>query len=254
VGEESLNVNESPRRPTPEDSQPDSDGRLGSIYRDGTYLSRNPGWHREHSEWKASYFARLWEDWSLSPATVCEVGCGAGGILAALSRRFRCATFTGYEISPDAYALCQPMERVDYRLGDFLEGDDRYDLLLLSDVVEHVEDYLGFLRALRDRAEWKMMIIPLDISAQTVVRRGRMSSIRKQVGHLHFFTKEIAVDALHSTGYTIASCQYLPSALEAPGLPLSAKLARWPRWAVARLDEDLAASVLGGFSLLVLAR
>jgi Methyltransferase domain len=227
---------------------------MTDIYADGSYLAKNPGWHRHHSGWKASYLAGLWEERGLTPLTVCEVGCGAGGILTALSDRFPRTRFTGYEISPDAYALCVPSARVEFRLQDFLETTETYDLLLLADVVEHVEDYLGFLKAVRARADWKMMLIPLDISAQTVVRTGRLSSIRDQVGHLHFFTKEIALDALASTGYEVVSCRYVPAALEAPGLPARAKLVRWPRRAVARLNADLAANLLGGFSLLVLAR
>lgn len=227
---------------------------MKGIYADGSYLAKNPDWHRERSDWKASHFAQLWDEWKLAPTTVCEVGCGAGGILTALSARFPSARFTGYEISPDAFALCEPTDRVDFHLEDFLETDDSYDLILLADVVEHVEDYLGFLRAIRSRALWKMMLVPLDISAQTVLRRGRMASIRDQVGHVHFFTREIAVDAIESTGYEIESWRYVPTALEAPGLPRRARLVRWPRRAVAAIHEDFAANLLGGFSLLVLAR
>jgi SAM-dependent methyltransferase len=227
---------------------------MKGIYADGSYLGKNPDWHRLRSDWKASQFARLWYEWGLAPATVCEVGCGAGGILHALSAQFPTTRFTGYEISPDAFALCEPTQRIVFRLEDFLETEDTFDLVLLADVVEHVEDYLGFLRAIRPRGQWKMMLIPLDVSAQTVLRRGRMSSIRDQVGHLHFFTKEIVVDALASISYEIVSWRYVPSALEAPDLPLRARIARWPRRAVAAVDQDLAANLLGGFSLLVLAR
>lgn len=227
---------------------------MSGIYADGTYLEKNPDWHRGRSSWKAAYFIHAWEEWKLTPATVCEVGCGAGGILTALSDRFPTTRFTGYEISPDAYALCEPTERVEFRLGDFLETDEVYDLILLADVIEHVENYLGFLRGVRARGEWKMMLIPLDISAQTVVRRGRLSSIREEVGHLHYFTKEVALDALESTGYDVLSWRFVPAALEAPGLPLRARLVRWPRWVTAKISADLAANLLGGFSLFVVAR
>jgi Methyltransferase domain len=234
--------------------RPEDSSRETGIYADGTYLAKNPDWHRGRSAWKASYFARVWEDFALDPSVVCEVGCGAGEILHALAARFPTSRFVGYEISPDAFALCEPSERVEFRLEDFVSSSECFDLVLLADVIEHVEDYLGFLRVIRERSQWAMMLIPLDISAQTVLRPGRMTSLRDSVGHLHFFTKEIALDALTSIGYDIVSWQYIPAALEAPGLPLRARVVRWPRRMAATVNANFAANLLGGFSLLVLAR
>ena len=43
---------------------------------------------------------------TLDTNSICEVGCGAGGVLYELSSQFSEKEFCGYEISPQAYELC----------------------------------------------------------------------------------------------------------------------------------------------------
>ena len=76
------------------------------------------------------------------------------------------------------------------------------------DVFEHVEDYFGFLRKLREKAEYKIFHIPLDLSVQTVLRSSPIIKGRKSVGHIHYFTKETALETLKDTGYEIIDYFY----------------------------------------------
>src|SRR6267154_2076825 len=86
-----------------------------TIYQTGEYVAKNPTYHVEDSAWKAGQVFRLIEKHGLAPQTVCEVGCGAGEILKQLQLRLPATTrFFGYEISPQAFALCQ--ERANDRL------------------------------------------------------------------------------------------------------------------------------------------
>jgi hypothetical protein len=59
--------------------------KKADIYRDGTYLETFPTWHGEDSVWKAQQIKKILEKNALTPATICEVGCGAGEILKQLS-------------------------------------------------------------------------------------------------------------------------------------------------------------------------
>ena len=56
-------------------------------YTDGSYLANNPTWHEEDSPWKAEHVRRMISKNNLALSTVSEVGCGAGGILAELSKQ-----------------------------------------------------------------------------------------------------------------------------------------------------------------------
>ena len=80
---------------------------MTQIYKDGTYLEKNPSWHMEESAWKAKQIRKIIEKNSLNPNKICEIGCGAGEILNQLSLVYDDKEFYGYEISPQAYELCK---------------------------------------------------------------------------------------------------------------------------------------------------
>ena len=225
-------------------------------YCDGAYLAHNPTWHAEHSSTKARWIDDILKRNALEPRTITEVGCGSGEILVQLKARRPEAQFTGFEISPQAYAICAPKAAagLEFRLEDLLEKTDRFDLLLAIDVFEHVPDYLGFLRALRARAEHKIFHIPLDLSAQALIRGTSFPVLREQTGHLHYFYKYTALATLRDCGYEIVDWNYTRSSQELPGKSLRTKVANLPRKLTQLVSEDLSARVFGGYSLMVLAR
>ena len=113
---------------------------------------------------------------------------------------------TGYDISPQAIKLARMREneRLHFHLGDFRTADtSRYDMLLVLDVLEHLEDYYSFLRSLKSRATYKVFFFPLDLSVQTVIRPHGLLHTREAYAHLHYFTKETALRALEDTGYRV---------------------------------------------------
>ena len=230
---------------------------MDSIYTDGTYLQNNPAWHADDSAWKAGHIATMLARHALAPESVCEIGCGAGEILRALSTTLAPGTrFVGYEISSDAHRLCQPKAngRMEFRLGDLLEEDAHFDLVMAIDVFEHVEDYFTFLRKLRAKATHKIFHIPLELSAQMVFRGQPLIDARRSVGHLHHFSKETALATLEDCGYRVVDHFYTSGRTELGDPGWKTQLLKWPRQALYRVNPDAAARVLGGYSLLVLAQ
>ncbi len=227
------------------------------IYDDGTYLDNNPTWHEEDSPWKARQIWRLLQRNRIDPSTLCEVGCGAGEVLNRLAREHGDrGVFTGYEISAQAFAICRRKERPNLRffLKDlFEERDSTFDVVMAIDVIEHVEDYFGFLRRLRERGRYKIFHIPLDLSVQTVLRGSPMLRGRSSVGHIHYFTKDTALATLKDTGYEVVDWFYTGGSLELPNRGWKANLLNLPRRVLFLVNRDLTVRVLGGFSLLVLA-
>jgi SAM-dependent methyltransferase len=228
------------------------------IYEDGTYLEHNPTWHVEHSPWKAGEVAKLLDRNGVRPRTVCEVGCGAGEVLLSLAERLGPeVAYVGYEISPQAFALCSGKARDGVRFvhADLLaDPDARFDVVLAIDVFEHVDDYLGFLRRLRAHGERFVFHIPLDLSVQTVLRARPLAEVRRSVGHLHYFTKETALATLRDAGFEVLDHAYTKGSLELDDLSWRAKLLKLPRKVAFAAHPDLTVRVLGGFSLMVLAR
>lgn len=230
---------------------------MNIIYEDGTYLANNPSWHEQDSPWKAKKIDILLKKNSIFPSTVCEVGCGAGGILSWLSQHCGDKTiFSGYEMSPHAFEICKKKARhnLNYFHGNLFE-DTRagFDVVMAIDVFEHVEDYLGFLRSLRGKGTYKVFHIPLDLSVQTVLRSDPIIKKRSSVGHIHYFTKETALAALEDTGYEIMD-HFYTNYSELPNLGWKARVMKLPRKLLFSIDKDLTVRVLGGFSLMVLAK
>lgn len=227
------------------------------IYKDGTYLENNKTWHAEDSPWKAGRIKAILDRNKLSPARVCEVGCGAGEILKTLSEAMPAGRFDGYEVSPQAYGLCKGKEndRLNFHLGDVAGLDVFYDCLLCIDVMEHVEDYIGFIKGLKGKARYKIFHIPLDISVSSVLLSSMMRA-RLSVGHLHYFNRDTALATLRDAGYEIVDAFYTAAFKDRGSKARSLKeaLARLPRRLLFSVSPDLEATLLGGSSLMVLAR
>jgi len=227
-------------------------------YTRGDYLAKNPTWHEEDSHWKAKHIVRMIKENNLQPNSICEVGCGAGEILNQLYLQLPDhVSFDGYEISPQAYELSKQKtnDRLQFHLKNFFQKPNQfYDLLLVIDVFEHVEDYYGFLRALRGTAKYKIFHIPLDISVQKVLLCRPILRRRKDLGHIHYFMKETALATLEDTGYEIIDHFYTAGSLELPSQSLMYFLGRWPLQLARMVNKDLAVRILGGHSLMVLAK
>jgi SAM-dependent methyltransferase len=243
-------------------------------YLSGEYLAKNPRWHADESPWKAKYVLQMIARNNLAPTTICDVGCGAGEVLRLVHEGMqgRCSCW-GYDISPQALARARRLsrERLQFKLADIRqETDARFDLLLLMDVLEHVEDYFTLLRDLRTKAQYKIIHIPLDISVRNVLL-GRLTDFRGAYGHLHYFTKEVALEMLRDVGYDVLDCmytwqvnsfQYVWNENKQNPWTLARRVAGFVARAVVALSsralfaihEDLAARLGGQWRLLVLAR
>jgi Methyltransferase domain len=220
----------------------------------GEYFKKNPTWHVEYSPWKAQNIHSLLNRRQLHPQTICEVGCGAGEVLRQLQLKMnpRC-TFSGYDVAPPAIEMAKTREndRLQFALVDFGNVDTpKFDLMLALEVVDHVEDYIGFLRMLRQRAEWKVFSFSLDISVQRAFRNGAFSQRRDVHSHLHHFNKETALSTLRYAGYDVVESFYCSNL----AFSRLARLAKPIRRSMYKLAPDLAVRLFGGYSLFVLAR
>lgn len=225
-----------------------------ALYTEGDYARLNPSWHVEDSPWKARQIAGLLADHTLAPHSVCEVGCGAGAVLAALQPALPHTRFVGYDVSPDAIAIARPRSN---EMLSFVQGSpipaEPFDLMLAIDVIEHIEDYFGFLRAIAPQARRHIFHIPLEMHVSAVARVAPLIAARRGVGHLHYFSRETALAALRETGYAVIAERFTHGGAELQQKRLRARLATLPRAVAGAISPGLAARWLGGFSLLVLA-
>ncbi len=226
------------------------------FYTKGTYLKENPGWNAEDAAWKAQQVLKMLNRHHIVPTTICDVGCGSGELLWQLHQALRQCTCWGYEISPQALALCRSREdeSLRFELKDIrLDDEASFDVILLMDVLEHLEDYFGFLRAIRAKGTYKLFHIPLDMTAQAIIRGRPLLKQRMSVGHLHYFTSDTALAALKDAGYEVLDSFYTPS-IDAPARSIAGRLARPLRRFLFAVHKDVAVRLVGGYGLMVLAR
>ncbi len=194
---------------------------------------------------------------NLQPEGICEIGCGAGEILRQLQNNISTQTlFYGYDISPNAKEFWKERENETLKFfhQDLLSIQTGiFDLLLCIDVIEHVEDYMMFLRALQKKATYKLFHIPLEMSVLNVIRHHNLSVSRTKAGHLHYFLRKLPILTLEDTGYKIIDWFYTPFGIE-KALTLKAKLLKLPRHLISLINLDFSVRLIGGQSLLVLAQ
>lgn len=229
-----------------------------NMYKTDEYLVKNPSWHTEDSAWKALQVLKMMKRNNLKPGSVCEIGCGAGEILNQLYIFLPGNVhFSGYEISPYAFELAKSRqkERLQFYLDDLSrEKKATFDLCLAIDVLEHVADCGLFLSGIRQKAEYKIFHIPLDLSAQSVLRRSVLAHARLKCGHLHYFTKELALSMLASCGYEIIDHFYTFSSGVSSRRSVRSRVLNLFRRALYKFNDDAAVRLLGGYSLMVLAK
>ncbi len=224
------------------------------IYADGTYLAHNPAWHEEDSPYKASLVKRMIDRAGLAPKTIADVGCGAGLVTEIVSRTFD-ARVVGFDTSADASRFW-PQRHADnlrFVLGDYASGEERFDLALCLDVFEHVPDYLGFIASLRSKSDYVIFNIPLDMCVAKLLSPG-LRMVRENVGHLHYFNSYTAAETVRYAGYTIVDSFLATPVFSLPPHNVPQAIMALPRMALALISHSAAATLVGGYSLVVLAK
>jgi 2-polyprenyl-3-methyl-5-hydroxy-6-metoxy-1,4-benzoquinol methylase len=155
---------------------------------------------------------------------VLDVGCGKGELAHDLAVRSR-ARVTGVDRNPASLAFAEAHFRapglsfVESDIYDW-EPSHAFDVVVLSNVLEHLSDRVGLLRRLVAECIPKRVLIRVPS-----VERDWTVPLREQLGMAYFS------DPTHETEYTAGQ---LESELSDAGLRIEELLQRWGElWAVA---------------------
>jgi SAM-dependent methyltransferase len=219
-------------------------------YLDGSYLAENPTWDAQDAAWKAARVAAILAANKVEPASLCDIGCGSGDVLACLRRVYPQARLSGFDISPQLSLFWGNHPDIEFE-NAAAHGD--FDVLLMLDVFEHVRDPFTFLEAVRPLAKRFVFHIPLDLSALSVARGAPLMRQRRNVGHVHFYTRDLALETLTDCGYIIDDARYTDAASLTTHHTWRTKLAALPRRIACAINKDFGVRLLGGETLMVLA-
>tara|TARA_B100001057_G_scaffold473777_1_gene538650 strand:+ start:346 stop:1071 length:726 start_codon:yes stop_codon:yes gene_type:complete len=234
-------------------------------YVSGDYLKKNHSYHIEDSEFKWINFLDILNksDFDFDRInTITDIGCGRGQILmkAKKSNLFNSkCIFEGYDINPEAIRLAKKnSDKIDFFNKDFINLDTKTkDIIIAADVFEHVQDTYDFLTKLREKSNFFLFNIPLEISLFSMLRKKNIfKHSYENVGHLHFYTNKTSILLLESTGFKIINYNLINNRLH----ELKAKkkllsfLINIPQYILQIFSKDLASYIFGGYSLVVLAK
>lgn len=229
------------------------------FYTGDAYVQNNPLWNDDDSAWKAGQIDSLLKANGISPQSVIEVGCGAGGILHKLEElQPGIDWLKGFDISPHAILLASKREtaKLKFYETDFLTHPiKRSQLLLIIDVIEHVDDFYGFLNKIGAWSEYFVFHIPLDLSVRNLLKPHTIKIGRTKIGHIHYFTKDTAEWALHDTGFEIIDFVYTkPMTDTRPAKNFKQLVKKTLRNISFSLMKSWSVRMWGGYSILVLAK
>lgn len=131
----------------------------------------------------------------LSFDSVLDVGCGNGETLAAFRERHPRARLAGVDVSELVVAEdAAANPGITFRQLDIGASrlDESFDLVLCSEVIEHVDDWQGALRNLRAMCKRHLLL---------TVPAGPVFPIDRSVGHLRHFSPESLAPALRAAGF-----------------------------------------------------
>ena len=228
------------------------------IYNSGQYLSKTRNWHLADSPFKAKQILKCIYKNNLDFNSICDIGCGYGGVLRILNKNLSSEIdFEGFDISKKAIEISRKFQNANLSFSEmqlFYDNDNKYDLLLALDVFEHVDDYLGFLKKIRDRSSKHIFHVPLDMSALNIIRKHPIIHARESVGHLHYFSEETALATLTFCGYEVIDYFITPSFTSSPNTSFKSKVFNVFRKSLYNLNQSAAANLLNGFSMLILTK
>ena len=182
-----------------------------NLYSNNQYWKNNSDYHESDANFKAENSLKLISKININKnSNILDFGCGSGKYLHIISNYLEC-NFVGIDISEEAILRANKLykkENINFLVKDIDElSNEKFDLIILNDVIEHIEDYITFIKKIKKKTNYIYFNIPLEINLLSILRNNFVKSYN-DVGHLHFFSKDSALQILKHSGLYIIGNQY----------------------------------------------
>jgi SAM-dependent methyltransferase len=128
--------------------------------------------------------------------SVADVGCGEGSNLLYLERKFPNANLFGFDISDVALNRARLRVKANFGVLDIEKEsvDQRFDFVLCSDVLEHIQDDISAMRNLYNITEKYALVASVQ---------GRMRESEIRIGHVRNYDPGDLGEKLELVGFDI---------------------------------------------------
>jgi SAM-dependent methyltransferase len=134
------------------------------------------------------------------PGSIVDVGCGQGTLLAELYEAFPRVELAGTDFSPVAVRLAADrVPDASFHVLDLTKQalPRQYDLVICSEVLEHIEDDISALKNLRRMTRRHLLV---------TTPQGRMRSFESgAVGHVRNYSAGELQNKMRAAGFTVAA-------------------------------------------------
>jgi SAM-dependent methyltransferase len=184
----------------------DLSGFYDSAYTRGG--ERHAAWRELGARGKADHVEALVASCGLSVASVAEIGCGDGALLAELSSRGFGGSLSGFDISEAAVTLARDrrvprVSRLEVFDGHALPAaDGEFDLGILSHVLEHVPQPLPLLTEAKRACRALIVEVPLERNASG--SRAAKQSSSQEIGHVQALDRAAVRRLVSDAGLRVA--------------------------------------------------
>jgi len=159
---------------------------------------------REAMLWKAEVMLNVMPE-DLKAESILEIGCAEGTILNEISKKKGIKRAVGVDLSKSFTMQGEKSyPDIEFINKDFMDAgfkEKEFELAILSDVIEHVEDYRSFLKKTATVSKNVVFKIPLERCLYS--RLFKPPGPKHPSGHLHSFSVRECRSILEEQGLTI---------------------------------------------------
>jgi SAM-dependent methyltransferase len=145
----------------------------------------------------------------IKPIILLELGCGTGAVIKECARRNLASRYVAVDYAQDAVErLRREAPGIECMTADIMDAgfhlDELFDVVILSHVLEHLEDPAGFLRAIKGRLHFRYLIAEVPLEDLFLLRmKASVMGRNNPAGHIQFFTRKSFNHLLDEAGFTV---------------------------------------------------
>lgn len=222
------------------------------------YILKNPSMHVTDSYEKFNQISKLLGKESRF-TSILDVACGAGMITIGLQKKFKPKIIIGVDISKAMIRKAKENDSeklVKWKVGDIFEYNEKekYDLVTCIDILEHVNDDIGFLKKVKKIGEFIVIKAPLEDSYFSRLIRDlgifdTWADTEKRYGHIHHYNEKELIRLINKSGLKIERSITVPMSKRSKLIWEFFRLLFLP---LSIISIDFMVKVSGGFKVILL--
>ena len=200
---------------------------------------------------------------NFSKVKILDIGCGVGAMSLYFS--FLGANVKGIDVSQRAIDIAEKAKKqlnfknISFSKKLLQKGTGKYDLVLASEVIEHIENEKQFLSKIGSQlSEGGLLYLTTPLKENCLYRLGFYKTFDKEVGHLRRYTVASIQDLLQENGFIILEWRRVEGPLRnllfTTRLGFLIKFIRGPLVSIFHWLDWISMQLFGASDILILAQ